>query len=404
MKHIYKDMLLILKSSITGEKFDLSESIDLENIMELSYKHSITPLVFVGALNCGISKENPIMIKMFQGYCQALCQHEQQIFELNKIYDAFESNNIKYMPVKGCNMKKYYPKPEMRVMGDADILIDTRQYSKIEEILSKLGFDFKSRGDHDYAWDSDGIHLELHYDLMYSYNKQYEEYFGNGWKLAKFVNESKYSMSYEDEFIYLFVHFTKHYRISGIGCRHVVDLWVYLINHKDLDFKYIERIMKSLSIYKFYKNTIHLIDVWFNGEDEDDISEYMTEYIFNSGSWGSIERRMEARALEIKQNEDQSFKGRVKGLVKILFPPLKVMQKRYLILEYKSYLLPIMWIRKWIESIFLRPQNVIAAKKEMKMIIKDDLLECEKHLKKVGLNFTFDEKTFNKEKLKDGKK
>ena len=80
MRHIYQNMLLILKSSITGENYNLLEPIDLEEILKLSHKHSIIPLVFVGVSNCGIKLENPIMQIMFQEYCQYIRQHEQQMF------------------------------------------------------------------------------------------------------------------------------------------------------------------------------------------------------------------------------------------------------------------------------------------------------------------------------------
>ena len=34
-----------------------------------------------------------------------------------------EENGIDYLPLKGYNLKKLYPKPELRTMGDADVLI-----------------------------------------------------------------------------------------------------------------------------------------------------------------------------------------------------------------------------------------------------------------------------------------
>ena len=45
------------------------------------------------------------------------------------------------MPLKGCNMKALYPSPELRVMGDADILIRVEQYDRIRPIIQSLGFE-----------------------------------------------------------------------------------------------------------------------------------------------------------------------------------------------------------------------------------------------------------------------
>ena len=390
MKAIQRDVVLLLKSSITGEKYKLSETFEIENITELVKNHAMIPLIFTGALNCGISQNDPVMKKMLQGYVQALYQHENQSYELNRIYEAFERHKIHYMPVKGCRMKTLYPKPEMRIMGDADILIETHQYPEIETIMNDLGFRFVAEEDHDYIWTSESLYLELHYLLMYAYNEEYEEYFGNGWKLAEFQEGYQFRMSCEDEFIYLFIHFTKHYRMGGIGCRHVVDLWIYLLKHKNLDTKYIENIMKKLSVYSFYKNTLHMINTWFNDGEEDDITELMTQYIFNSGSWGTVESTAIARGVKAKQTGGTDTKGRMKVVREALFPPLDLLQHRYRILKKNPYLLPFIWIYRWIDASVFRKDNVSIYKNRVRTILKNDLSEYEDNLTKVGLNFTFD--------------
>ena len=37
-------------------------------------------------------------------------------------------------------MKALYPAPELRVMGDADVLIRLEQYEKIVPLMEKMGF------------------------------------------------------------------------------------------------------------------------------------------------------------------------------------------------------------------------------------------------------------------------
>ena len=45
------------------------------------------------------------------------------------------------------------------------------------------------------------------------------------------VNE----MSAEDEMIYIFTHYAKHYRAAGVGIKHILDLWVYKLYKPELD-------------------------------------------------------------------------------------------------------------------------------------------------------------------------
>ena len=58
-------------------------------------------------------------------------------------------------------------------------------------------------------------------------------------------------MTPEDEFIYLFTHFAKHYRDGGIGCRYVVDLWVFLRNNPTMDPEKIKRELDKLQLREF---------------------------------------------------------------------------------------------------------------------------------------------------------
>ena len=404
MEIIQKDIVLLLKSAITGKKYELSKQFNINNIMTIAHNHSIVSLIFHGAMNCGMKLDNPIMQKLFAEYCSYLGQHEKQMYEINRIYEEFEKTGINYMPVKGCNMKSLYPQPEMRVMGDADILIKRSQYNLIQQIMEKLGFEFELEGDHDYTWISPNLHLELHYLLMYSYNEEYERYFGNGWKLAKYNEGHKFGMSPEDEFIYMFIHFTKHYRSGGIGCRHVVDLWVYLRSYPNLNFKYIEEVMERLSVSKFFKNMINMIDMWFNDMDGDDVTELMTQYIFDSGSWGTLESASMARGVRAIQTEGNEFKGRIKVVREAIFPSLNIIRHRYNILRKYPCLLPAVWVWRWIDAVLFRKANVMSYKKEVENILQKDMSIYEKNLQKVGLNFTFDEQKMNNAEVKYGKK
>lgn len=391
MNILQKGIITILKSSITGEAYKLPEEFVLEEAAIYIRRHGIAPLIYVGAVNCGISKAEPFMQKLFQAYCKMLLHSEKQMKDVNKIYEAFEENGIDYMPVKGCNMKGLYPAPEMRVMGDADILIKLNQYDKVEKVMNELGFNFLAKGDHDFAWNSENLHVELHYLLMYAYNETYGKYFGNGWNRVAGNTGHKYHMLAEDDFIFQFIHFTKHYRIGGIGLRHVVDLWVYLRSHPDLDFKYIEDIIGTLSVSEFYRNTMKLIDMWFNDGEGDAKADLMTEFIFVSGSWGTAESAALSKGVKALQETGDITKGKVKLYRDMFFPPINELSNRYTILDKAPILLPVIWVWRWIDSALHRRNNVKTYCKQVKAACGEGVSEYEKSLEFVGLNFTFEE-------------
>ena len=274
-------VLTLIRSAVTGQALALPEDFDLDSSLPLLKRHQLTALACAGALNCGLVPG----AQLFEGYGKSLKKSEDQLRILKKLFAAFDENGIAYLPLKGSNMKALYPRPELRVMGDADILIRLEQYAQIVPILESLGFEFQVESDHELIWHAKGLHLELHKRLIPSYNEDYYAYFGDGWRLAKKQAGCRYALSPEDDLIYQFTHFAKHYRDGGIGCRHVTDLWVYKRHFPNLDTAYIRRELDKLQLLAFYDNICRLVGVWFEGAPADQMTDFISEFIFESGSW-----------------------------------------------------------------------------------------------------------------------
>ena len=175
----------IVYSALTGEKISLPEDFDFLKGVKIARRHKIEVMFYYGALNCGFGQDEPLMQELFTLVCGNIAANEQQIYSVKEIFSAFDEQEIDYLPIKGVLLKNIYPKPEMRSMGDADILIKTQQYDKIKPIMVKLGYKKVTESDHEFIWKKNNINIELHKRLIPSYNKDYYSYFGDGWSLAK---------------------------------------------------------------------------------------------------------------------------------------------------------------------------------------------------------------------------
>lgn len=183
-------VIALVKSALTNEKIPLPEDFSILEAAKISTKHRIESLIYYGAVNCGIPKDDPVMKKLFRSVCAALFVSENQLREIERVFLSFEENSIEYMPLKGLVLKELYPKKDMRSMSDADVLICVEQYPKIKEIMLSLGFSEKIESDHELIWESPLLTLELHKRLIPSYNEDFFAYFGDGWQLAKKSNEN----------------------------------------------------------------------------------------------------------------------------------------------------------------------------------------------------------------------
>ena len=239
MNDTHKGIATLLRAGITGEVLSLPYGCSLEDIAKLAKKQGVTPLVLRGAQTCGLDQKSPAIQQMQISYYRHLMIHVNQMQAVQRIFDAFEEAGIPYMPLKGCILKALYPLPELRPMGDADILIRTREHDRIAPIMEGLGFTRKIENDHVFEWHSVQLHVELHKSLVPPTDEDYFSYYGSGWDLAQKGQGFRHDLSAEDGYIFLFTHFARHYRYGGIGCRHVADLFIYRRAFPELNHKYI---------------------------------------------------------------------------------------------------------------------------------------------------------------------
>lgn len=384
-------IIRLLQSAITGEKLTLPEGFSLEAAQDCIKRHHLYAPIYAGAVHCGIPTSQPLMQALFQHYCRELLVSEGQMQAVQQLFQAFDEAQIDYLPLKGCNMKALYPKPELRPMSDADILIRMEQYAQIRPLMQKLGYLEMYESDHELAWKCNKLHVELHKRVIPSYNYDYFAYFGDGWRLAERDSECRYRYSDEDAFVYLVVHFAKHYRDGGIGCRHVLDLWVYRRSHPLLNEAYIHAELEKLQLATFYQNMRSLIACWFEGGNANEIADFMTDFIFDSGSWGKWENHILSHQLRAAPKAAQPSGSKIRLFFKIVFPTAKLIEKRYPILEKHPRLLPIMWPVRWIDVLLHRPAVLRTKQRELQLVNDDSVSAYQAALHFVGLDFHFEE-------------
>lgn len=391
MNAVQKTVLMLVRSTLTGEKLTLPDEVDLDAVYALLRRHKVVNLAYDGAVNCGLEPAHPVMQKMFQDYCRLMMRSDRQMQDVEKVCAAFDANQIDYMPVKGCNMKKLYPRPELRLMGDADILIRVEQYDQIRPVMEQLGFTEVEESDHELIWKSSWLLLELHKRLIPSYNKDYAAYYGDGWRLAQPMDGSRFGMKKEDEFIYLFTHFAKHYRDGGIGIRHVVDLWVYLRCVTGLDHTYMEAELEKLQLGEFYRNICRMLAVWFEDAASDEMTEFMGQFVMDSGIWGTKETHIIATGARNAAETGSVSKGNRRRILRAFFPNITIMQEKYPVLEKCPALLPVFWPVRWTTAVLFRRDNLRKQREGAKISSAENIENYQQALHYVGLDFRFKE-------------
>ena len=384
MNRFQRDFIEIIRAAFEPTSYELSSDFDFERAVQLAKAHNIAAIVYYGALNCGVDSEHPQMQELFSLTCKAMMVSQRQMYEIGRLEAAFEEAGIAYMPLKGTILKGLYPRPEMRAMGDADILIKLEQYSKIEEIMRSLEFEFDSECDHVFEWHKPSLHLELHKKVVPENDEDLYGYFETGWKFADQIQGThQFEMSWENFFLYIFVHFTKHYRIAGIGIKHILDLWVVTHTHPNPDMEYIHGELKKMGLHEFYTNVMKVVTVWFLNGSENEKTELITNVIFNSGQYGTYEQQIVNRA--VLTHKGSSVKARFVKLRDGIFLPYRKMKIRYKAVEKCPILLPVMWVVRWFEILLFRRHVFKVQRERSKMMDKKNMEDHKQALQFVGL-------------------
>ena len=394
MNNFQRDMIALIRSSITQDQVKISEDFDWDNAVKLAKRYQVMPLFYYGTINSVITVPNEINAVLEMNTFQSVAIDNRQSYELARVYEGFEKNGIEYMPLKGSILKSIYPKSEMRPMSDADILIKTNQYEKIKSVMTDLGFYEIKESDHELVWNKKGsLHLELHKYLIPSNNEDYYSYYGDGWKFAERVEGSyRYKFSDENLLIYIFTHFAKHYRNGEIILRNIIDLYLILKNNPEIkNCLYVYGELKKLKIYQFYTNIVSLIDVWFNGAQADTVTDFITDKIFNVLSVDKKDNFYLSTAVQEMQKSNSAKKAKRKKMWQAFLPKYTDMCIKYRFLRKFPVLLPVMWFVRLADAAIFKHKDVSNRVRKLNELNSDELNAYQAELELVGLKFNFKE-------------
>ncbi len=386
-----KGILSLIKSAISGQEAVLPDEFDWEEALRVGDRHKISALLDYGVLHSphlAIPKEIQTTLENSLYTVYTVDHYHKN--EIERISAVFNQNGIRHMFLKGSILKNIYPKSEMRRMGDIDILISMEQYSQITNLMREMGFVMQYETAHELVWQKAGfIHVELHKRLIDPENRIFAEYYRDPWQKAIPAGGKTpytYFLSDEDFFIHLFLHFTKHVYVAGIGLQHVVDLWVYLNAKKDMDQNYLRGELERLHLLTFYGYILQTLCVWFEGEKPNECTDFITKKIFSDGVYGDSNNWASYYALQMSRDFQSPFR-RFRRLVRLIFPTLESMYKPYPILHSAPFLLPIFWFIRPFDIVIRRRGSLTKRAKYNKLITKENVKKQIEMLKKIGLNF-----------------
>ena len=382
-----KGVVTLIKSALDGKAYPLPEGFSMEAAAKTALRHKIIAMIYYGAVNCGVDKKSALMQMLFPYVIASMNVVQKQNHEAKRIREAFGEQGLDHMFMKGSLIQTLYPRPEMRTMGDLDILIRQEQYTQVETVMTALGYIYQYESDHELVWKRGKVTVELHKHMIPTYDADYYGYFGDGWGVTREEEEHSFQLSCEDFYVYMFLHMTKHYRMAGIGIKHFVDLWVYTQAHPQMDMAKVDSALQQLKLDRFHGYVRQLLDAWFAGKELTEQADYITQVIFENAEYGLSESREASWILLQAQKEGSVEKVKRRNFWALVFPGLPYMRTRYKAVDKLPLLLPVFWVVRWFVILFRRREAMKQYKKHRRERSDDQIQKRKQALSFVGLDF-----------------
>lgn len=383
-----KYLIELIKSVILSKQPpEKPDEVSFEEIFKISKIHNIANLVYYAIAKLENKPDEKLLKLWKREKSLGMRLDVIQSTEFLKLKLEFEKNSIKYIPLKGFELKKLYPKSDMRKMGDIDILIQERDRKKVKLILQELGYSIShyDGGKDDGYLKYPFVNVEIHNNLFDEDDKVYYNYFYNlsNFNRVKYITEYECCFSIEDNYIYNFIHMLKHFETYGTGIRSVLDHWLYIKKlGNQLNWEYINKVLKDLNLTKFHEKFSTLSKVWFEEEKGDIIIDNLEEYIINSGNYGDKKNRI---LNIVTKNNKQRELNKIVTLLRMIFPNIEIMKTQYPILKKRQYFLLYFYIVRIFKILFFKRKEKVITIKTLMNLERDKIKTREDFFCSIGL-------------------
>lgn len=294
---------------------------------------------------------------------QALAHTMRVAYEHVEVHDLMTARSIPYVAMKGAVSAAWYPRPELRMMGDVDFLVRPEDLERAEAALKDAGFQ-REPGDSAFhhAWQrGDGpaasvweVHWEPNGIPNGGTGELIRRYFDDIFDTARPLEGlSGGDCLVPDTFrhgLILLLHTAHHLINSGVGLRHLCDWAVFAHGVPDGEFAALfEGSLRAAGLWRFAQLLTQLSSRYLGGracawagEADEALLEAMLADVLAGGNFGrkDAERINQAKLFtdDGKRTVDDTGPARqfvhmMNGKARIMFPA----SKRY------PALLPVGW-------------------------------------------------------------
>lgn len=341
----------------SGSCPEIPEDLDWPHFYLLCRKQNLSGMIYFGLKNDFPSRSGAVRSRLEKDYDVSLFYDTKRDVEMKNVFRQFDSRKIPFLPLKGFVLRKFYPSPEWRTMGDVDILVRQESVQEAKSALEQEGFSLVTSTETNFCFKKPPfLTLELHYLFYHPYSRIFRagfpDFYHNEQVWSRLIPPDsgfRYEADRLDLFLMFFLHLTKHFLSRGIGVRYLLD---YKVLKDYLSFSLeepeISLRLKELHLLEFARNIDRLSSVWFENGEADERTDKLADFILGNTVHGDQTDVPKMLLATFAGKEGKITRSaRFRFVLSRLFPCKTGMRENYPILVRHSCLLPLCYFH-WI--------------------------------------------------------
>ena len=296
----------------------LPDSDALSNLFQEAVEQTVFPIFFDVLSEIQEQIPESFYKKCFDYTRRCIVGNMRIQYAQSQLVEVLEHGQHPYVILKGETAASYYPKPELRQLGDVDFLIDPNQAEAITEKMKALGYQHRwEPGDYHQVLEKPGACLEMHMDVAGmpegNARQAVSDYLSTIFEKSRTMERDFGFFRAPCEAhhgLILLLHMQHHVLAKGMGLRHIMD-WACFV-HKTAQKPFWEErllpLLRQIGLLRFAAVMTKMSSVYLHSscpawaEDVDTaLCEALMEDILSGGNFGRKDQER-ARALSMLPN------------------------------------------------------------------------------------------------------
>ena len=233
--------------------------IDYPQVLSLAEEQSVVGLVAAGLEHVTDARPPKEVVLQFVGQTLQLEQQNQAMNQfIEDLIQKMRTQSIYAVLVKGQGIAQCYEKPLWRACGDVDMLLSDSEYDKAKAFLGQMADSVEPESGKHLGMNIGPWVVELHGHLHGGLSSRMDEVVDDVQRDVFFAGNVRSWMNgktqvflpnADNDVIFIFTHFLKHFYKGGLGLRQICDwcrlLWTF---RSEIDGALLEKRLRQMKL------------------------------------------------------------------------------------------------------------------------------------------------------------